>query len=500
MNDFDLNSINKYFKFKCSNVNNYFQIISEDTSMDLDLDFLFFKLDKTLSKIGKQFFYSKFKIIDKENDIYFEKYQEYFQNNKYDDIELNLKKLNKYKDYEVIELIKNDIIVNNKYLSYAKLSTIMFFIVLLMSIFIKQMLLFTIVLFVINLYFHYKNKSYVEYYNQIISRLQKTISIAYNIHKINPIFKEEYNKINLKKLKRSIWMTNVSNQFSNNELLVIFWLLFEIIQIIFNLEIFIFNKNVKILNNSKQELLNVFEFIGKIDASINIYKIKSEYSTCKPVFINDKSIKINKIYHPLIENCIKNDLNLINNSIAITGSNMSGKTSFMRTVASNIIIAESLGFCFAEKMEIPFMKVLSSISIQDDINENKSYYLEEVLRIKSFLEFKDSYNLILIDEIFKGTNTTERIAISKTVLKYLNSDKNIVFITTHDLEIANYLKNYKYDLYYFSEDINNDELKFTFKLNLGLNPNTNAIKILKLYNYPKEIIEESYNQLNIGYS
>ena len=55
-------------------------------------------------------------------------------------------------------------------------------------------------------------------------------------------------------------------------------------------------------------------------------------------------------------------------------------------------------------------------------------------------------------------------------------------------------------MYYFSEDINNDELKFTFKLNLGLNPNTNAIKILKLYNYPKEIIEESYNQLNIGYS
>lgn len=172
---------------------------------------------------------------------------------------------------------------------------------------------------------------------------------------------------------------------------------------------------------------------------------------------------------------------------------MSGKTSFMRSVAINVVFAQNFGFCFADFYSGPKMKIYSSISVHDDISENKSYYLEEVLRIKKFLEDRNQFALILIDEIFKGTNTKERIAISKSVLQNLNNEKNIVFVTTHDLEIAMFLKDNNYELFYFDEEVNNNQLSFPYKLKNGINEKTNAIRILEMYDYPKNIVENAKN-------
>lgn len=493
--DFDLNSIQKFYQFKSKEDKDYFQNVSEEISMDLYLDFLFFRLDKTFSKIGKQYFYSKFRIIENKTDEYLEKYTEYFSHRNDEFIENELSRINRYKDYEIIDLINNEIIVNKQYLSFAKLSLLTLFLITTLGFLVKQMLIFIIPLFIVNAYFHYKNKSYVEYYNSIISRLQKTLVVSKKISKTKVLFKTEYEGINIKKLEKSIRATNFTNQLANNEIFIIFWLILEIIRITFNLEIFDFNKKVKILNNSKPELLKIFEYIGKIDSAITISKIKNEYATCIPIFCKEKRLEISGIYHPLIDHCIKNDLFLSENSVVLTGSNMSGKTSFMRSIAINAIMAQSFRFCFAEKFEAPFMQILSSISIQDDISEGKSYYLEEVLRIKNFLDADSIFNLILIDEIFRGTNTKERIAISKAVLKHLNSPQNILFVTTHDLEIAKFLENFNYKLYYFTEDVNNEKLEFTYKLNQGISQKTNAIKILELYNYPQNIIDESYIEL-----
>ena len=115
------------------------------------------------------------------------------------------------------------------------------------------------------------------------------------------------------------------------------------------------------------------------------------------------------------------------------------------------------------------------------------------MRIKKFLEDRNQFALILIDEIFKGTNTKERIAISKSVLQNLNNEKNIVFVTTHDLEIAMFLKDNNYELFYFDEEVNNNQLSFPYKLKNGINEKTNAIRILEMYDYPKNIVENAKN-------
>lgn len=197
--------------------------------------------------------------------------------------------------------------------------------------------------------------------------------------------------------------------------------------------------------------------------------------------------------HPLIDNCVTNDLTLEGNSLLLTGSNMSGKTTFIRNVAINSILAQTLNICFAEEYSAPFFKLYSSIRIEDDLLDDTSYYLAEVLTIKELIEAsqQESPCLFVLDEIFKGTNTVERISGGKAILSYLNKGNNMVLVSTHDIELTEILSKEKYKLYHFSEQIDNDELIFDYKLKDGELKTRNAIKILELHDYPSEIIMDA---------
>ena len=123
---------------------------------------------------------------------------------------------------------------------------------------------------------------------------------------------------------------------------------------------------------------------------------------------------------------------------------------------------------------------------------DKSYYFEEVLTIKEMIEKSEipGSNLFLLDEIFKGTNTIERISAGRAVLSYLNNESNIVFVSTHDIELADLLQG-DYKLYHFSEQVNNKTVAFDFKLKEGKLENRNAIRILESNGYPMQIIIEA---------
>jgi DNA mismatch repair ATPase MutS len=103
---------------------------------------------------------------------------------------------------------------------------------------------------------------------------------------------------------------------------------------------------------------------------------------------------------------------------------------------------------------------------------------------------KDHQNLFVLDEVFKGTNTVERIASAKAILSYLNKNNNIVVVATHDIELAEMLAR-EYDLYHFTETVESNQLYFDHKLKVGQLKTRNAIKLLELSDYPSEIIEEA---------
>ena len=172
---------------------------------------------------------------------------------------------------------------------------------------------------------------------------------------------------------------------------------------------------------------------------------------------------------------------------------MSGKTSFIRAIGINVITGLTLNTCFAKEFNFSRMKIYSAIRISDDLLNDKSYYFEEVITIKAMIDRCDqgNTNLFLLDEIFKGTNTVERISAGKAVLSHLIQSNNIVFVSTHDIELTDLLQQ-DYELYHFSENVNNNSVDFDYKLKQGKLKTRNAIRILQINGYPESIIREAY--------
>jgi DNA mismatch repair ATPase MutS len=268
----------------------------------------------------------------------------------------------------------------------------------------------------------------------------------------------------------------------------------EMINGIFLIEIMTVLNLSKALKNRATHISTLFNFIGETDTCISIASLRSgSKNTCRPVFLGKgKNLSTRGVYHPLIANCVSNDINIKNHSVLITGSNMSGKTTFLRTMIINSILAQSIYTCFADEFSTPLLRQFSSIRIDDNLFEGKSYFFEEVNVIGLFIEAMQSahQNLFVLDEVFRGTNSIERAALTKAILSYLNKGGNIVIVSSHDVELSDLLRN-EYDVYHFTEDIENRQLYFDHRLRPGPLRTRNAIRLLEIGEFPSEIISEA---------
>ena len=252
----------------------------------------------------------------------------------------------------------------------------------------------------------------------------------------------------------------------------------------------------KKITKHKDDYIKMIEIIGTLDGFATINEIKEHNSVCIPTFTNDKTFSVENIYNPIINDCVKNSIALNNEGILLTGSNMAGKSTFLRSIGLNIILSQTIGIVFADNYIAPISRIFTSISRNDDLLSGKSYYLEEAEAVQYIVNnCNDDIPMIcIIDEIFKGTNPTERIAAATEICNYLSSSNCIPFIATHDSDLTKSLENYK--LYHFSETINDDlSMTFDYKLKEGICPSSNAIKILEILEYPKEILDKIKKRL-----
>ena len=159
---------------------------------------------------------------------------------------------------------------------------------------------------------------------------------------------------------------------------------------------------------------------------------------------------------------------------------MSGKTTFMRRVGLNLILAQAGGYTFAKEMSCSYMHIMTSMRIKDDVKEGYSTFYNEVLRIKEMVDYVQNNEpfICFIDEIFKGTNSKDRFIGVKGVLNHLSRSQAVVFLTTHDLEIVNNLI-LPIDHYHFIESYRDNKLYFDYQLRNGICPSTNGEFILK---------------------
>lgn len=496
---FNFSQIERFFKLKSHQ--NAFQVLSDRTCSDLDFEQLFEFLDRTSSKVGQQYLYAKLREISNDTsstslkEKLIEKLREDEQFRV--EIQLQLSKLDKQDAYYINTLFQEVHIQPPNWfilVRFLSFTSIVSFVLM----FINSHIFFVfLAAFLFNIVIHYWNKKNLYHYLASLPQLLNLQSVAKklwlkpDLQSLNPQLKHSLSVIEA--LKGKMWFFRLGTGFQG-DFEVFFWALIEIFKILFLLEpIFLFDVLEK-LDEKRDDMESIFSFVGEVDILVATASLRESLSVwSKPNFIqNQKLIKAKGIYHPLISNCVKNDVELSECSMLITGSNMSGKTSFIRTIGINVITAQVLNTCFAEEFALPYLKIYSAIRISDDLMNDKSYYFEEVLTIKKMIEVSDSsyFNLFLLDEIFKGTNTVERISAGKAVLSHLAKGKNMVFVSTHDIELTELLAS-EYELYHFSEDVSNQSVAFDYQLKKGKLKNRNAIKILAMNQYPQSIIDEA---------
>lgn len=236
----------------------------------------------------------------------------------------------------------------------------------------------------------------------------------------------------------------------------------------------------------------------KLESFISIATFSSlnpEYSF--PEISNGNEFKFDgkNVGHVLLpaENKVNNDFkfNSVGEIFIITGSNMSGKSTFLRTLGSNLCLSYAGGPVNAESFKISLMRIFSCIRLSDSVIDGISYFYAEVKRLKQLLIEIDSADsmplFFLIDEIFKGTNNIERRIGSKSYIKSLVGKNAIGIVSTHDIELVELEKlSDKIVNYHFKEDIKNDKMNFDYKLRTGPCPTTNALKIMRLEGLPVE--------------
>ena len=353
-------------------------------------------------------------------------------------------------------------------------------------------------LFAINLFLHYTHKNRIGNFTVYFSRLT-TLSSA--LRKLLPLSNFEGDK----QAKLSLAIKDIhqitsqvlflkTDNLHNNEFAAFFWFILEIFKILSLTEITVFNKLVSKIESTRQQIIQVYNAIGEIDVAISISSLRDGlryYSI--PEFVNNKELKVKSLYHPLVPNCIPNDIELINKSLLLTGSNMAGKSTFIKTLNLNALCAQILNTSFTEHYSAPIWQLVTSMTIKDNLDEGMSYYMEEVSSIGELItssEEKDRTYLFTIDEIFKGTNTIERISTAKAILEYLNKNNHMVLVSTHDIELTKLLQK-GFDLYFFQESIAHKTLAFDYKIKKGAIERSNAINILEIVGYPKTITDEA---------
>ncbi len=214
----------------------------------------------------------------------------------------------------------------------------------------------------------------------------------------------------------------------------------------------------------------------------------NEFKLSFPVFIpsGEPMLNAEQLYHILLKEPVAYDvkLNQDNNFIFLTGANMAGKSTFIKAVGSAVFLAHTGMGVPAESMELSlFDGLLSNINVVDNISKGESFFYNEVQRVKNtILKVNDKRKwLILIDELFKGTNVEDAIKCSTVVVEGLIKIKRSLFIlSTHLYEISENLKTHpNIDFKYFETEVTDEKLIFNYKLKQGVSNDRLGYLILK---------------------
>lgn len=472
--------------------------LDEITWDDLEMDEMFLRINQTKCYIGEQVLYRRLHHLEPEEDWeQFERQQAFYESHKEDRIELEeaLAQIGKQEEaYYLPRFLKHSALcqIGNTAI-YHVLQALLVCSILLGIITQSSLGIGAAVLFaVLNLGIYVITKNKYEAFLHSLLNLRQVIAFCEKIEK-EPKWKELVatndftGALNsMKKIKRLIrGLQARRNSGMTGDPMA---LLADYLYGITLYDLSVFNHITKMIEGKQEQVLQLYEFVGKVDLSISVASFRASLvAVCRPNFQKDLQIKGEGLYHPLISKAVGNDFHMTASSL-ITGANASGKSTFMKALAINVILAQTLHTCAARALTLPPLTVMTSMAVRDDLLSGESYYIREVKYLKRMLEAVDLGVPVLcvIDEILKGTNTRERLAASEAVLHYFSKKNCLALAATHDMELVLKLQRH-YNCYYFESRMEEHDIRFDYRIKKGIGGGSNAIKLLQILGFPEEV-------------
>lgn len=271
-------------------------------------------------------------------------------------------------------------------------------------------------------------------------------------------------------------------------------LIMDYIRMLTHIDLIKFSTMMKAMQEHQEEILGLMKIFGYLDAMISIasFRVSLPYYSIPELEMAGKAyLKVENLYHPLLSHPVANSIEA-ENGILVTGSNASGKSTFLKNIAVNTILAQTIYTVTASEYQAPYFKVMTSMALRDDLERGESYFIVEIRSLKRILDEteKEGCLLCIIDEVLRGTNTIERIGASSRILAGLDREHVLPFAATHDIELS-YILEDLYENYHFEEEVKEHEVVFNYLLKKGRVTTKNAIRLLEMTGYPENLSEEA---------
>ncbi len=478
-------------------------MIDDITWNDLSMDQIFMMMNGTMSSCGEDVLYRMLRIPEFDREV-LEKRNElitYFAEHEKERIEVQqqVSKVRKMSELSVSDYIYalKDVEKENswKYILMAGLTLLsigLIFISPVVGVFALIVMLSN------NGMVHMRESKKIEPYLNCVVCIVRLLTAADGFAKMkNPMLKSYLDRIEnsrkkMKDFRKGSFLVASSSSIQDGlEAIVISYL-----KIFFHVDLIKFYSMIKMVDGHEQNIDDMFSAIGELDALIAIASFRELLPYyCLPE-LREKSdgqvtCRMETLYHPMIKEPVPNSI-YIRKGVLVTGSNASGKSTFLKTVAINAIFAQTIYTCTAERYCGDLLRVLTSMALRDDLTSGESYYIVEIKSLKRILKECELGVpvLCIVDEVLRGTNTIERIAASSRILRSLAKENVLPLAATHDIELSYILEDI-YENYHFEEEIVENDVLFNYLIKSGRATSRNAIKLLEIIGYDKEIIEDA---------
>ena len=476
--------------------------IDEITWNDLDMDEVFKRLDHTRSSVGEGYLYYLLRtpVSDLQSLEEREKIIRFFFEHEEQRLEVEacFERIGKTKKYSISKYIDrlSELEKEKNLWHYIALFTIPFG--LFMMSFFSVNIGFSVMIFltVFNVFQYYKRKGQIEPYLSTFGYLLRMLDTSKELAELKIDEVSDYiNKIkdvqkHFKKFKSGSYLLLSSNRTTGSLIDAIL----DYVRILTHIDLIKFNSMLEEIKKNAGQIDILIENTGFLDAMISIASFRTSLlKYCVPQLYEEQRafLDIENIYHPLIQNPVANSLHE-NRGVLLTGSNASGKSTFLKTIAVNALMAQSIHTCCADSYRACFYQIYSSMALKDNLQEQESYYIAEIKSLKRILNHSTERLPLLccIDEVLRGTNTVERISASAQILKSLAKDNIFCIAATHDIELTHLLEN-EYSNYHFQEEVKDQDIVFHYQLYKGRAGSRNAIRLLGMMGYQETIIENA---------